>query len=195
MEPFIGQIMQVGFNFAPRGWSTCQGQILGIAQNSALFSLLGVTFGGNGQTTFGLPDAQGRALIGTGQGAGLSNYVPGQMAGTENVTLNQSNLPAHTHMASFAGQMQALPVGRGDLGNETAAPAAGSLLGTVYESGGTSPVLYAPAGTQGTPVNLGGLSGGVTVAPAGSSSPFDNRSPFTAITTIIALEGIFPSRP
>lgn len=194
MEPFMGQIMQVGFTFAPRGWAQCQGQLLSIAQQSALFSLLGTTYGGNGQTNFALPNAASRVFVGTGQGPGLSSYQPGQVGGTENTTLTTLNMPMHTHTATFTGALQSLPVGRGDLGNETASAAEGSLLGTVYESGGTTPVIYAPAGTQGTPVNLGGLTGNVQIAPSGGSQPFSLLTPYLAITTNIALEGIFPSR-
>src|SRR6476620_7519707 len=96
-EPFIGEIRIFGFNFAPRGWAFCNGQILSIAQNTALFSLLGTTFGGNGQTTFALPDLRGRVPIHTGQGPGLSPVTLGMVPGTEMVTLLQSNMPAHRH--------------------------------------------------------------------------------------------------
>ena len=195
MEPYMGQIMQVGFGFAPKGWMTCQGQIISIAQNSALFSLLGTVYGGNGQTTFGLPNASGRAFVGTGQAPGLSPYQQGQIGGVENTTLTQANMPQHVHPATFSGALQALPVGRGELATETASPEAGSLLGTVYESGGTTtPTLYAPAATAGTPVNLGGLTGSCQVGVAGGSQPFSILSPYLAVTTIIATQGIFPSR-
>src|SRR5215211_4319727 len=102
-EPFIGQIMLVPYNFAPRGWAFCAGQILPIAQNTALFSLLGTTFGGNGQTTFALPDLRGRAPIGQGQGPGLSNISLGEAAGTETVTLLSTNMPAHSHTVTCDG--------------------------------------------------------------------------------------------
>src|SRR5215212_11299169 len=96
-EPFLGQIMMFAGNFAPRGWAFCSGQILPIAQNTALFSILGTTFGGNGQTTFALPDLRGRAPVGPGQGPGLSNIDLGQPSGTENVTLISSQMPIHNH--------------------------------------------------------------------------------------------------
>src|SRR5688572_4385704 len=99
MEPFLGQIQAFGFNFAPRGWAQCQGQLLAISANTALFSLLGTTYGGNGQTTFALPDLRGRTMVGQGQGPGLSPYVIGEQGGTENVTLTVNNLAAHTHVA------------------------------------------------------------------------------------------------
>lgn len=171
-EPFIGEIKMFAGNFAPRGWATCQGQILSIAQNTALFSLLGTTYGGNGQTTFALPDLRGRAPVHWGQGPGLPPFSLGQMAGQEAVTLLASNLPAHGHgvMAS------------GDLAGATSA--AGALLGAkgrggvdVYASGG--------AATQ--------LAPGTSSATGGSQA-HPNLQPSLAIVFIIALEGIFPSR-
>jgi len=98
-DPFLGEIRMVGFNFAPRGWAMCQGQLLSIAQNNALFALLGTLYGGDGQTTFGLPDYRGRSPVGMGQGPGLSAVVQGEMAGTENVTLTLNQMPMHNHVA------------------------------------------------------------------------------------------------
>ncbi|MEY2927140.1 MAG: hypothetical protein RL367_1617, partial [Pseudomonadota bacterium] len=103
-DPFIGTIIQVGFNFAPRNWIQCNGQLLSIAQNTALFSLLGTTYGGNGTTTFAIPNLQGRTPIHVGQGPGLSQYVLGQLSGTETTTVLSTNLPTHTHTATMAGQ-------------------------------------------------------------------------------------------
>src|SRR5690349_13883210 len=96
-EPFIGEIIMFAGNFAPRGWAFCQGQILSIAQNTALFSILGTTYGGNGQTTFALPDFRGRVPVGQGQGPGLSSYVLGEVSGTESTTLLTTNMPVHNH--------------------------------------------------------------------------------------------------
>src|SRR5215475_4971153 len=96
-EPFLGQIMLVPYNFAPRGWAFCNGQLLSISQNTALFSLLGTTYGGNGQTTFALPDLRGRVPLSSGQGPGLSNYNLGQSGGQETVTLTGNQMPAHQH--------------------------------------------------------------------------------------------------
>lgn len=215
MEYYMGQIMQVGFSFAPRGWMTCQGQILAIAQNTALFSLLGTTYGGNGQSTFGLPNAQGRAFIGVGQGPGLPLYTQGEMAGTPSVTLTTAQMPMHTHGATFTPttstpiqvtpQLQATVLGRGGGASETAAPAASSTLGTVADTSsvGSTPVFYVPAGTTGTAVNLGGISatatggltnGNVTVAVAGGSQPFSIMQPYLAVVTCISTSGVFPSR-
>jgi len=97
MEQFLGQIQAFGFNFAPRGWAKCEGQLLPISSNDALFSLLGTTYGGDGRTTFGLPDLRSRSIVGVGQGPGLSSIRQGQMRGTEHVTLTGSNLPSHSH--------------------------------------------------------------------------------------------------
>lgn len=180
--PFIGEMVGFGGNFAPRNWATCQGQILSIAQNTALFSILGTTYGGNGQTTFALPDLQGRAPIGFGQGPGLQNYTLGQVGGTENTTLTTSNLPSHTHTGTL---------------NATTAKAtsqvaaAGSLLAKSVDTAGTAtPEIYVPTGTAGTQVALGGL----TIGNTGNNIPFSIRGPYLTITWLIALQGIFPSR-
>ena len=206
MEPFVGQIMQVGFSFAPRGWAMCAGQLVAIQQNTALFSLLGTNFGGNGQSTFGLPDARGRVLTGTGTGPALAPVVLGEVAGTQNTSLTIANMPAHNHAAVFAGAV-------GTLGAQVQAksgipqaqlsdtPAAGSFLANTAdpEVSGT-PLIYAPASSAGTAVNMGGCSvtgapgGTVTIGATGSSLPFSIQQPYLGITTIIATEGVFPSR-
>jgi microcystin-dependent protein len=195
-NPFLGQIIQGGWNFAPRGWAYCAGQILPIAQNTALFSLLGTTYGGNGQTTFALPDLRGRAMINEGQGPGLSNYVLGQVGGTENATLLVTNMPAHTHTATFANNGSAMNVATAKATLQVA-PANG-VLGKSVDGATTPnavPEIYCPAGTA-TPVALAGLNvaGNVTVAAAGGSQPFSIVQPYLAISVVIALEGIFPSR-
>jgi microcystin-dependent protein len=160
-----------GFNFAPKGWAMCNGQILSIAQNTALFSLLGTTYGGNGQTTFALPNLQSRVNIHFGQGPGLSAYALGQVAGSESVTLSVNNLAAHTH--AFA------PPCVGD----------DATLGL--------PTGKSPA-TSGTNV-YANPTGNATMAPgntglAGGSQPFAILPPYLAINWCIALQGIFPSR-
>ena len=204
MDPFIGQIMQVAFSYAPVNWSTCAGQILALSQNQALFALLGTTFGGNGTTTFALPNLQSRVMVGVGQGSGLSSYSWGQMGGAEQVSLNISNMPMHSHAATFAasgGSASAVQALTGVLpGSLTGTPAEGSLLANTAPGGPNQPKIYAPAGS-GTAVNLGGVSGGggtggsVQVGPAGNSLPFDNRPPYVAVYTNICLFGVFPSRP
>lgn len=171
-EPFIAEIRMFGGNFAPRGNAFCNGQIISIAQNTALFSLLGTTYGGNGQTTFALPDLRGRRPIHWGQGPGLSNYSLGENAGVENQTLLPTEIPQHSHAPTAAGVAGTST----DPSNATWAASAG---------GRTPPPLY--AGTL-TPVAM------AATGTSGGNQPHENRQPFLAISFIIALEGIFPSR-
>ena len=208
-SPFLGQIQTFAFNFAPKGWALCQGQIMGISQNTALFSLLGTVYGGNGQTTFGLPDLQGRMAIGMGQGAGLQNYVIGQKAGVENVTLLTSNMPIHTHVATFT------PSGGGgtpitatlNVVNASGNALTAGATGTSYLAGShglaSSAGIYATTGTltalnAGSITISGGGSGGgggtVTNANTGGSLPFSIMQAYLAVNYSIALVGIFPSR-
>lgn len=173
MEPFLGQIFLVGFNFAPRGFAFCNGQILPISQNTALFSLLGTTYGGDGRATFALPDLRGRAPIHFGQAPGLSLYELGEAAGTEATTLTLPQLPAHTH--SFNLQASTL------VGN-AATPAPTTFLAKSSSGAGN----YRNSANT----TLGGGLIGVT----GNNLPVDIRQPFLVLNYIIALVGIFPSR-
>jgi microcystin-dependent protein len=208
-DPFVGQIMQVGFNFAPNGWATCNGQILSIAQNNVLFSLLGTTFGGNGTTTFALPNAAGRSFLGLGQStASGQNYNWGQIAGTETATLTIANMPAHNHAATFtgtAGTTSATGTIQAVTGttNQTNIPAEGSLLTNAANAGPNPVKIYAPSGTTGPVVNLGGVSitggsftpqGSIAVGIAGGNAPFSIMNPYLAVQTNISLYGIYPSR-
>jgi len=195
-DPFVGQIIQVGFNFAPRGWSLCNGATLPIAQNAALFSLLGTQFGGNGTTTFQLPDLQSRVGIGAGHGAGLSPYVAGQFGGVESTVLTQANLPAHTHSATFANNnstfnvanvrpTENFPVAQGAIGR--------SFDGNVPQT--SLPWIYCPAGTAANIPQAGlNVAGTVTVNSTGGNTPTTIVQPYLALTTVIALQGLFPSR-
>lgn len=173
MEGYIAQIILFGGNFAPRGWAFCQGQILPIAQNTALFSLLGTAYGGNGQTTFGLPDLRGRVAVGTGQGPGLPNVVQGELAGSSTVTLTANQLPAHTH--SLLGTQAA-----GDTRSPNGAAIAQEAAGVTasYKSGATLDATLA-SGSVGT---------------AGGSQPISVQQPYLGLNYVICLEGIFPSR-
>jgi microcystin-dependent protein len=174
-------IIQVGFSFAPVGWQTCSGQTLSISQNTALFSLLGTTYGGNGTTTFLLPDLRSRVAIGAGQGPGLSNYVQGQAAGVENVTILQSNMPTHSHTLNVSSTKATLQLA-----------ATGSTLGHTKDGAPTPvalPEIYCPAGTA-TNIPLAPSSIGFS----GSGLPINILPPYLAILNIIALVGIFPSR-
>jgi microcystin-dependent protein len=176
-SPYLGAIFLFAGNFAPRGFALCQGQTLPIAQNTALFSILGTTYGGNGQTTFNLPDLRGRAPIGTGQGPSLSNIDLGQAAGTENVSLIGSNLPPHNHPLSVsnAAATASDPTGKVPaVVNDGGVPTANTYLG------------YANAGTGAAAASAIGLTG--------NSTPVAIRNPYLGLNYIIATQGVYPSR-
>jgi microcystin-dependent protein len=170
-EPFLGEIRMFAGNFAPKGWAMCNGQILPINQNTALFSLLGTFYGGNGIATFALPDLRSRVAIHEGQGPGLSPYNLGQVGGVESVTLLSSQIPAHTHSVNAA-----------TTGGNQPSPASGF---PAIESTGTS-LNYSSASN--TTMN------GSMIAPNSGGQAHENRQPFLAVNFIIALQGIFPSR-
>jgi len=187
---YLGQIVNFGGNFAIRGTAMCNGQLQSIAQNSALFAILGTTYGGDGITTCALPNLQGRDMVHWWQGPGLSNYDIGQVGGVENTTLTTNNLPAHTHVMTAsmsASRLQPLA--------STPAPAAGSVLGHATDTSGNptqaKPAIYCPSGTA-TPIALGGLN--VAAGLTGSNIPVAILDPFLGINKSIALAGIFPSR-
>lgn len=190
-EPFLGEIRMVGFNFAPRGWAFCDGRILSIAQNSALFSLLGTTYGGNGTTTFALPDLRGRSPVGMGNGPGLTPIIQGEMAGTESVTLISPQMPAHIHTTTQLHATVAVPAVTAS-SNVTGAPSNTSVLGPVA-SGGRAGTLYS---TDDSDVTLKPFNAAITgqTDVTGGSQPVPIRDPFMGTNFVIALEGIFPSR-
>ena len=167
---FIGEIRMVGFNFNPRDWAKCDGQLLPINQNSALFSLLGTQYGGDGETTFGLPDLRGRAPIHAGNGPGLPNYNIGQKGGHESVALTTGQLPQHSH---------GVTIDASSAEGDTAIPGGNSLAKS--GSGGYT--------TQATDSTLGGVS----TANVGSGQAHPNMQPYQAVNFVIALTGIFPS--
>lgn len=185
MDEFIAIIKMFGGNFAPRGWALCNGQILSIAQNTALFSLLGTTFGGNGQTTFALPDLRGRVPIHPGQGPGLSPYSLGQQAGTENVTLTINNMPGHNH--TFQGHQGT----SSNNGNDSLPGGQLPAVPVVNISGTDHNVNAYVSGAQ-PDGQFAGLVG--TIGITGGSQPFSNIQPYLCVNFIICLEGIFPSR-
>lgn len=191
---YLGQIIHGGWNFAPRGTALCNGQVLSIAQNTALFSLLGTTFGGNGQTTFALPNLQSRSMMHWGNGPGLSPVQLGESGGTESTTLTTNQMPSHTHTATFTSTST---LNASTTKGTAQVAAAGSLLAKAVDTapGTAVPLIYQPAGSIST-VALGGLNvaGTVTNAAAGSNAPLPTRSPYLGITHVIALQGIFPSR-
>jgi microcystin-dependent protein len=177
MEGYIAQIVLFAGNFAPRFWAFCNGQILSIAQNTALFSLLGTTYGGNGQTTFALPDLRGRAPIGAGQGPGLSSINLGQVGGIENTTLLIANMPAHNHVLTV---------------NPRAVTEAGDTSVPTNAYLANSGALDREFRATGTLVNMAPAN--ATSNIAGGSQPFSIRNPYLGMNYIICMEGIYPAR-
>lgn len=173
-DPFLGEIRMVGFNFAPVGWAFCDGQLLPIAQNTALFSLLGTIYGGNGTSTFGIPDLRGRFPIHAGGsgGPGLTQRTIGEKSGTQSETLTSAQMPAHSHVVNChsTGGDGNNPV------NKFWSKDLGSQSGTYHTSGGAT-------------MNAGALSS------AGGNQAHNNMPPYLAVEFIIAMQGIYPSRP
>jgi microcystin-dependent protein len=172
-DPFVAEIRMFPFNFAPKGWAFCDGQLLPLSQNTALFSLLGTVYGGDGKSTFALPDMQGNVPVHPGQGPGLSLYDLGQMGGSQSITLLTSEIPFHTHTLQGFATL-------GDL-NE---PQDGAVLtravnGAIYNPSTASLVQFAPQ----------------TLAPAGESLPHNNMMSYLVVNFCIALQGVFPARP
>ncbi len=167
-DPFVAEIRIAPFNFAPRGWAFCNGQLLPLSQNTALFSLLGTTYGGNGKSNFALPDLQGRAPMHPGQGPGLSLHDLGETGGSDTVTLLQSEIPAHSH-ALFASPLPAA--------TNNAAGQYWARVARFYNSPTTAVDMSPQA-----------------IAPVGSSFPHNNLQPYLALNFIIALQGVFPPR-
>jgi len=178
MENYLGEIRIVGFNFAPVGWEFCNGQLMSISQNDALYSLLGTTYGGDGVNTFQLPNLPSRVVVGQGQGPGQSNYVQGQTLGTESVTLTSLQMPAHQH--TMQGSVKAITGGTGQT----------SPSGALFSNQGGD--AYTPtAGSSALAADA--LS--ATLTPAGNSQAHSNLQPTLALRYIIATEGIYPSQP
>lgn len=175
-DPFVAEIRMFPFNFAPRGWAFCQGQLLPISQNTALFSLLGTYYGGDGKSNFALPDMQGNSPMSSGQGPGLSERFLGEQGGAETITLLQSEMPAHAHAVNVAS-------GRNVANNFQPSPTvvlAPSTASSAYNSS-ASPALVQMAPNQ--------------FMPTGGSMPHNNMQPYLTVSFCIALQGVFPPRP
>ncbi len=171
-DPFVAEIRMFGFNFAPTGWAQCNGQLLPISQNTALFSLLGTFYGGDGKSTFALPNLQGSVPVHQGQGQGLSERFLGEQSGTQAVTLLTSEMPVHSH----TWNANAAPATLNNPGNDrTLARANG---GTAYKTGVNPNTLMAPQ----------------ALSPAGGSLPHNNMMPYLVVNFCIALQGVFPAR-
>ncbi len=176
MEPFLGSLLLVPYNFAPQGWALCNGQLLPISQNTALFSLLGTTYGGDGVSNFALPDLRGRVPISSGQGPGLQSYVLGQSGGAESATLGVGNLPAHNHAVNTVSTAA-----------NSKSPANQFLAAIPGAAGPGSENVYA-SGPANSTLNPGAVSS------TGGSQPVDIRTPYLTLNWIIALVGVYPSR-
>jgi len=175
MTPYLAQIILFGFNFAPRGFAFCAGQLLPINQNQALFSILGTTFGGNGIQNFSLPDLRGRVPINPGQGLGLPNYTLGEISGTQTTTLLANNLPLHIH-----------PMSVNNGAGNSISPGGNVLAKGPIISGGTNTNIY--SNTANTTM------AGTAITPSGGSQPFSILQPYLVLNYCVALTGIFPSR-
>jgi len=172
-DPFVAEIRIFPFNFAPKGWAFCDGQLLPLSQNTALFSLLGTTYGGNGKSNFALPDMQGNAPMHPGQGPGLSLHDLGEMSGSETVTLLESEIPSHTH----ALRADVLDTADTNVPSVNASFAL-STQGTLYQTQPTAGAYLAPQ----------------ALAPVGGSLPHNNMMPYLVLNFCIALQGVFPPR-
>jgi microcystin-dependent protein len=174
MEPFVGEIITFAGNFAPRGYAFCEGQLLAVSQNDALFSLIGTIYGGDGRTTFGLPDLRGRTPLGQGQGPGLSERRLGSKGGVESVTLTENQMPTHGHGGAPPATNNPA-ISSSPEGNVLA-----KSLDEIYGEGTSSTLRLAPSSTE--------------VSAAGGSRSHNNMPPFLALNYCIALVGIYPSR-
>lgn len=179
MEGTLAEVRMFAGNFAPRGWQSCSGQLLSIAQWTAVFALVGTTYGGNGQTTFGLPDFRGRLAVGTGNGAGVSSVQLGEMSGFNTTTLLNINLPSHNHQVT---------------GNITPQAATDGVLGSDATGRNIGPGNFYATPAPGDIANMAPIAINLPTTIAGSSSPVSVMQPYLGMNFIICVEGIFPSR-
>jgi microcystin-dependent protein len=198
MEPILGEIRMFAGNFAPTSpgtWHICDGSLLPISANTALFSLLGTTYGGDGKTTFGLPDLRGRCAIGTGPGPGLTTRVLGEKGGTESVTLIATQIPAHIH--PLTGGTGTVTGGKATSAVGGLTSPIGNISSAVQDAGGTDIASYAaPSAANGNMGDGGTVTlSGNTAPNAGGGLPHSNMQPYQAVTFMIATTGIYPTRP
>jgi microcystin-dependent protein len=199
METYMGTIVAWAPNYAPSQWLFCQGQTLSISANNALFAILGTTYGGNGTTTFQLPNLAGRVPVGAGSGPGLTTYTLGEVGGTEKVTLNITNLPSHTHVATVAGlaiNSITIKASSQDATDHAPSPTANSIAAPIYIGDGSQVAGFnnvAPD-TALSVAASGTVSGTVTNALTGGNIPVPIIQPYLALNYIICTQGIFPPR-
>jgi len=185
MDAFMAMIAMYGFNWAPKGWALCNGQLLPISQYSAVFSLIGTTYGGNGQTNFALPDLRGRVPVHQGAGPGLTPRNIGDMSGTESNSLTIPQMPAHTHAATVTAQLCA---------ESTAADKRNPLGAMLATPPASAPIFADPVPADNKVMASDSIQATATIQMAGGSQPVNNMQPFAAVSFCICLEGIFPSR-
>jgi microcystin-dependent protein len=188
MDDMLAEIKMFAGNFAPRGWAFCEGQMLAISQNQALFALIGTIYGGDGRTTMALPDYRGRAPIGAGQGKGLSQVIPGLQGGSETTTLGMAQLPSHSHTASVSALSGTINCQDGGFSSSGTSPK------NNYPGISSSAIYNSSKGASMAADALSLKGGSVTVDNSGSGQPFSNQSPYIGMNFIICLQGIFPSR-
>lgn len=192
-EAFIGEIRAFGFNFAPRSWAFCDGQLLPISQHTALFSLIGTYYGGDGRVNFQLPDLRGRAPIKFGHGSGLSSYQIGFRGGLEQVTLNQAQMPSHTHTPNATDFTVTFPASTADATTNTPGPTVRMGKAVAEERTDPAPNIYTSAAAD-TEFGKFPATGDLTIDPTGGSQGHENRMPYLAVNYCICLDGIFPPR-
>lgn len=191
-DPYIGSLCMTAANYCPRGYLEANGQLVEVSEYTALFSLIGVTYGGDGRNTFGLPDMRSRTPVGAGKGPGLSQVLLGSIRGVESRLLTLATLPTHIHEATFdaEGGLQASTAD-----GKSAAPSSTSFLGTVKVGIGTAPSLYTTDGSKLTPIQGLNIDGGIEIGATGGSQPFGIVPPQLGLLYCIAGEGMFPPRP
>jgi microcystin-dependent protein len=190
MQAFLSTILVWPPNFAPNGWALCAGQLMSISQNTALFSLLGTTYGGDGITTFGLPNLQGRVPVGAGQGSGLSLYNLGDNGGVESVTLGINTMPQHSHSATQNLSVSLPAVTTTGTTNQPAP----SVAPAAPTDAARNPVNIYSNATPNQNLGKPSISGTISIGLTGNGLPHENRQPYLAVNYIIALQGFFPSR-
>jgi microcystin-dependent protein len=190
MQAFLSTILVWPPNFAPNGWALCAGQLMSISQNTALFSLLGTTYGGDGITTFGLPNLQGRVPVGAGQGSGLSLYNLGDNGGVESVNLGINTMPQHSHSATQNLSVSLPAVTTTGTTNQPAP----SVAPAAPTDAARNPVNIYSNATPNQKLGQPSISGTISIGLTGNGVPHENRQPYLGVNYIIALQGIFPSR-